>query len=66
MERLYEQIKNEFATGDTAQPYKPLEQVRAIVISRYQEVLEKQWLGELRQKYPVKVDEEVFRSILKK
>lgn len=65
-ERLYEQIKGEFATGDTAQPYKPFDQVRAIVISRYQDQLEKQWINELHQKYPVKIDEEVFKTILKK
>lgn len=65
-ERLYEQMKEDFATGDTAQPYKPFEQVRAIVISHYQDLLEKQWVSELRQKYPVKVNEEVFKSILKK
>jgi hypothetical protein len=65
-ERLYEQMKEDFATGDTAQPYKPFEQVRAIVISHYQDLLEKQWISELRQKYPVKVNEEVFKSILKK
>ena len=65
-ERLYEQIKSEFATGDTAQPYKPFDQVRAIVISRYQDQLEKQWVSELHQKYPVKIDEEVFKTILKK
>ena len=65
-ERLYEQMKEDFATGDTAQPYKPFEQVRAIVISHYQDLLEKQWVSELRQKYPVKVNEEVFNSILKK
>jgi hypothetical protein len=65
-EQLYEQMKDEFATGDTAQPYKPFDQVRAIVISRYQDQLEKQWINELHQKYPVKIDEEVFKTILKK
>ena len=65
-EKLYEEIKEEFATGDTAQPYKPFDQVRAIVISHYQELLEKEWLDELHRKYAVRIDEEVFNSILKK
>ena len=65
-ERLYEEIKTQFATGDTLNPYKPFSEVRAVVISQYQDLLEKQWVAELHQKYPVKVNEDVFRSILKK
>lgn len=65
-ERLYEETKAQFATGDTLNPYKPFSEVRAVVISQYQDLLEKQWLAELHQKYPVKLNEDVFRSILKK
>lgn len=65
-ERFYEQIKTQFATGDSLNPYKPFADVRAVVISQYQDKLEKEWLEELHRKYPVKVDEDVFRSILKK
>ena len=65
-ERLYEQIKEQFATGDTAQPYRPLSEVRAVVISQYQDILEKEWVAELHKKYPVKLNEEVFQSILKR
>ena len=65
-ERYYEQIKSQFATGDSLNPYKPFSEVRAVVISQYQDKLEKEWLEELHRKYPVKVDEDVFRSILKK
>lgn len=65
-ERLYEEIKSQFATGDSLNPYKPFNDVRAVVISKYQDILEKQWVAELHQKYPVKLNEEVFRSILKK
>ena len=65
-ERLYEEIKSQFATGDSLNPYKPFSDVRAVVISKYQDILEKQWVEELHQKYPVKLNEEVFRSILKK
>lgn len=65
-ERFYEQNKSQFATGDSLNPYKPFEEVRAVVISQYQDKLEKEWVAELREKYPVKVDEEVFKAILKK
>ena len=65
-ERFYEQIKSQFATGDSLNPYKPFEEVRAVVISQYQDKLEKEWVEELHSKYPVKLDEEVFRSILER
>lgn len=65
-ERLYEQIKDQFATGDSLNPYKPFDEVRAVVISQYQDKLEKEWVEELHRKYPVKIDEEVFRTILKR
>lgn len=65
-ERFYEQIKSQFATGDTLNPYKPFEEVRAVVISQYQDKLEKEWVEELHNKYPVKLNEDVFRSILER
>jgi hypothetical protein len=65
-EQFYEQIKYQFATGDSAKPYKTFDEVRAVVISQYQDKYEKEWLKELHEKYPVRVNEEVFRSILKK
>ncbi len=65
-ELFYEQIKSQFATGDSLNPYKPLDEVRAVVISQYQDKLEKEWVEELHRKYPVKLNEDVFRSILKR
>ena len=65
-ERYYEQIKSQFATGDSLNPYKPFEEVRAVVISQYQDKLEKEWVLQLHEKYPVKINEDVFKSILKK
>ncbi len=65
-EKFYESIKTQFPSGDTLNPYKSFDEVRAVVISQYQDFLEKQWLKELHQKYPVKLDEDVFRSILSK
>lgn len=66
IESVYEQMKGQFATGDSLQPYKPLSEVRAVVISQYQDQLEKEWLKELYSKYPTKLNEEVFKSILKR
>ena len=68
LEAYYETIKSSYPTVDSlGQPaFKPLEEVRASVINKYQDYLESQWLKELREKYPVTVDEKVFRSILKK
>lgn len=63
---FYEQVKTQFPSGDTLNPYKPFEEVSAVVISMYQDQLEKEWIKELHQKYPVKLNEEVFRTILKK
>ena len=65
-ERFYEQIKTQFPTGDTLNPYQPFSEVRAVVISKYQDQLEKEWVAERHKTYPVKLNEEVFRSILKK
>jgi peptidyl-prolyl cis-trans isomerase SurA len=44
---------------------KTLKEARGYVISNYQDYLEKQWIDGLRQKYPVKVNAEVFNSIVK-
>lgn len=42
---------------------RTFEDARGIVTSDYQQVLEDKWIEELKKKYPVKVNEEVFRSI---
>lgn len=44
---------------------KELKEARGYIIADYQTELEKDWVGELRQKYPVKVNEEVLKSIYK-
>jgi peptidyl-prolyl cis-trans isomerase SurA len=41
------------------------EDARGLVINDYQNVLEKNWLATLKKKYPVKVNETVFRQLLK-
>ncbi|MDR0971906.1 MAG: peptidylprolyl isomerase [Bacteroidales bacterium] len=42
---------------------KTLDEAKGIVISDYQEYLEKLWIENLRSKYPYKVNEEVLKSI---
>jgi peptidyl-prolyl cis-trans isomerase SurA len=50
-----------------AQPAtKTLDEARGYVVAEYQDYLEKKWHAELRKKYPVKVNEDVFKSMVKK
>ncbi|MFO7852875.1 MAG: peptidylprolyl isomerase [Bacteroidota bacterium] len=43
--------------------YKDLEEIKGIVINKYQEYLEQQWLRELRKKYEVKVNRELMEKL---
>jgi len=45
--------------------FKPLDQIKGIVISDYQNLLEEQWVNDLKSKYTVKVNSDVF-SLAKK
>jgi len=45
---------------------KPLDQCKGFVISDYQTALEKEWVTELRAKYPVEVSRRVLNTIIKK
>jgi peptidyl-prolyl cis-trans isomerase SurA len=42
---------------------KPLNEARGLVTAAYQDQLEKDWIKELRAKYPVSVDQDVLYSI---
>ncbi len=44
---------------------RSFEEAKGLVINDYQLVLEEKWIAELKKKYPVKVDEKVFQSLLK-
>ena len=44
---------------------KTFTEARGTVINEYQSILEKQWLAQLRQTYPVKVNEEEIRKVVK-
>jgi len=45
---------------------KTLKEAKGYIVSDYQEYLEKTWLDSLRNKYPIKLDESVFDSLIKK
>ncbi len=45
---------------------KKLNEARGLITSDYQNHLEKQWMEELRAKYPVKVDQKVFDKVKNK
>jgi peptidyl-prolyl cis-trans isomerase SurA len=42
---------------------RSFEDAQSMVITDYQQVIESKWIAELRKKYPVKINEPVFRSI---
>lgn len=44
---------------------KTLNEARGYVIADYQDQLEKQWVEDLRKSYEVKVDQKVFRSLIR-
>lgn len=45
---------------------KSLDEARGYIIADYQDQLEKEWVASLQKKYPVKVEETVLRSLIKK
>lgn len=65
LEEFYNLNKAKYLDPKTNEP-KPLNDIRAIVITDYQEYLDKQWVLDLRKKYNPVVDEKVFANILKK
>ena len=48
-----------------ANDQRSFEEARGLVINDYQAILEEKWMEELRKKYPIKIDERVFDSLLK-
>lgn len=55
-------IAREVFEGETT---KTLDEARGYVIAEYQDYLEKNWNKSLREKYPVTVNEDVFKSMVK-
>ncbi len=48
------------------QGQKTLDEARGYVVAEYQDFLEKQWNEKMRQQYPMKVNDKVFNSMVKK
>jgi peptidyl-prolyl cis-trans isomerase SurA len=44
---------------------KTLSEAKGYVVSEYQEYLEKQWLAELENKYPVVVNQETLKAMIR-
>ena len=68
IEQFYETVKTEYPVDEpngTVQ-YKPLNDFKATIITRYQDYLDKKWVDELKAKYPVVIREDVLKSLLKK
>ncbi|MBS1772015.1 MAG: peptidylprolyl isomerase [Bacteroidetes bacterium] len=71
--KMTEPMKNESGTYkiivadevyNTPTP-KTLDEAKGYVVAEYQDYLEKNWNAEMRKKYPVKVNEDVFKSMVK-
>ncbi len=45
---------------------KSLEEARGYIIADYQDELEKEWVASLQKKYPVKLDENVLKTMIRK
>ena len=52
-------------TGIFEPTEKTLDEARGYVVADYQEHLEKSWIRILRNKYPIKVNEEAFQSLVR-
>ena len=68
LHEYYEKIKKNYPIDPNANPveYKSLNEIKAVVITEFQNHLDELWLQELRQKYPVVINEDVYATILKK
>lgn len=47
-----------------ANDQRSFEEAKGLVINDYQNILEEKWIAELRKKYPVKIDEKVFQTLI--
>jgi len=65
LQKYYEEHSTKYVDPKTLELNK-LDDIRAIVITDYQEYLDQKWIAELKKKYNPTVDEKVFQSLLKK
>lgn len=57
--------KNKLHYLDNAGNPKPLTKIRSVVLTDFQNELEKEWIIRLKKKYPVQINEALLESILK-
>jgi peptidyl-prolyl cis-trans isomerase SurA len=57
-----------FTKVESIEPPKPkaLSEARGYAVAEYQDFLEKRWIEQLRQEYPVTINREVFERLIKK
>lgn len=65
LEEFYQKNLDRYMDPATQQP-KPLAEIRAIVITDFQEYLDKQWILELRKKYQPVINEKALSTLIKK
>ena len=65
LEKFYQENKEKYIDPVTAEP-SPLNDIRAIVITDYQEYLDQKWIAELRKKYNPTINQKAFDALLKK
>lgn len=65
LEEFYQKNKEKYIDPNTMEP-SPLNDIRAIVITDYQEFLDQKWIAELRKKYNPTINQKTFDSLLKK
>lgn len=65
LEKFYEVNKEKYIDPVTAEPSR-LDEIRALVITDYQEYLDKQWVSELKKKYNPTINQKAFDALLKK
>ncbi len=66
LKMFYETVKHNYPIDDKDSTPKPIEEIKSTIINEYQNYLENKWLEELRQRYPVYVNEELFSTLYKK
>ncbi|MBP5400096.1 MAG: peptidylprolyl isomerase [Bacteroidales bacterium] len=65
LEKFYQENKEKYIDPNTTEP-SPLNEIRAIVITDYQEYLDQKWIAELRKKYNPTINQKTFNTLLKK
>lgn len=65
LEQYYTANKDKYIDPVTSEPSK-LDDIRAIVITDYQDYLDKKWIAELKKKYNPTINKKAFEALLKK